>query len=815
MQLGTLFRFATFLCLLASTLALAFAEAFQLFHSSAFYAAIVTCLIVAYFAEERWLMPGSLANYVAGAIFFAWLAWFVTGLQWEDGDPIGSILPRAGPLLGLLLLAKLFRPKQAVDYWLLHALALVQVLLALVLALRSRLDREQPLFAVFLITYVSSLVWSLTLFNTVRDGESGRPLAMPKRPTGRRPLGPALPWRTWGIASTMGWTLLAFVLGLVTFFAIPRPGQEVTANIPALLPGARSETGFNPGADLTQTGPISASDVEVMKVEAFDSEDRKVQLDADTIRFRGATCTEYAAGKWRPFPGPVYQNTYNEESRVRPANPLRITYNLDVTKLRPGSWFDQYDSTQNLSLFLLEPIYLAKNVRTPIAYPDRAATRVPLTFSYRRDEPSMVAPVSRRMRRLIYHQINAMPSITTPADQWSDEIVLSSELIRGEAGGARLSWWQALCQKLPDKNAQELLDKKASEILAKARVPVLDHAQEDKLKPSERRDLAVKRAKALEHYLVTSPDYGYALEHVRQDENLDPTVDFLCNVKQGHCELFASALALMLRSYGIPARVVIGFRGADYNSVGDWYEVRQYHAHAWVEAFFETEPPDRKAREATLVAGTAGRRIAGKWLTLDPTPAGGTAGASNVKRSGSLDDLISFVQFLWEFFVLDYSGDIQQEKLKSRLRDMKFEEIKRFWGDVFEALPRGLVIVAVVGIVATLAAGVWYVWRLRWRRRHAALHRLATSFPFYARFLKFAMRLGLRPMPSQTAAELSSVVAASMRQRPGVDGAADAAAIIASNFYDVRYGGYVLDATRAHAMDELLTKMELAVNSKS
>ena len=38
-------------------------------------------------------------------------------------------------------------------------------------------------------------------------------------------------------------------------------------------------------------------------------------------------------------------------------------------------------------------------------------------------------------------------------------------------------------------------------------------------------------------------------------------MDFLVNVKQGHCERFASALALMLRSQGIPSRVVVGFRG--------------------------------------------------------------------------------------------------------------------------------------------------------------------------------------------------------------------------------------------------------------
>ena len=76
------------------------------------------------------------------------------------------------------------------------------------------------------------------------------------------------------------------------------------------------------------------------------------------------------------------------------------------------------------------------------------------------------------------------------------------------------------------------------------------------------------------------------LEH--QDSNLDPTEDFLRNVKQGHCERFATGLTLMLRSAGIPCRLVVGFRGADAkNSLepdNGWYVVRQSHAHAWVEA---------------------------------------------------------------------------------------------------------------------------------------------------------------------------------------------------------------------------------------
>ena len=57
----------------------------------------------------------------------------------------------------------------------------------------------------------------------------------------------------------------------------------------------------------------------------------------------------------------------------------------------------------------------------------------------------------------------------------------------------------------------------------------------------------------------------------------------------------------MLRSQGIPARVAIGFRASELNSAGGYYQVRQLHAHAWVEALLEPAAPRR--REPSARAG--------------------------------------------------------------------------------------------------------------------------------------------------------------------------------------------------------------------
>ena len=68
-------------------------------------------------------------------------------------------------------------------------------------------------------------------------------------------------------------------------------------------------------------------------------------------------------------------------------------------------------------------------------------------------------------------------------------------------------------------------------------------------------------------YLRQSGDFSYTLKLEVTDPTLDPVEDFLVNRKSGHCEYFASALALLLRSVGIPARVVNGFKGGDWNGM--------------------------------------------------------------------------------------------------------------------------------------------------------------------------------------------------------------------------------------------------------
>ncbi len=105
-----------------------------------------------------------------------------------------------------------------------------------------------------------------------------------------------------------------------------------------------------------------------------------------------------------------------------------------------------------------------------------------------------------------------------------------------------------------------------------------------------------QKALILERYLRSS--YDYSLELKGSPNASDPLAMFLFDFRKGHCEYFATAMTIMLRQLGIPARLVNGFRAGEYNRLADAFVVHQYDAHSWVEAYF---PPYG-------------------WLEFDPTP---------------------------------------------------------------------------------------------------------------------------------------------------------------------------------------------------
>lgn len=136
---------------------------------------------------------------------------------------------------------------------------------------------------------------------------------------------------------------------------------------------------------------------------------------------------------------------------------------------------------------------------------------------------------------------------------------------------------------------------------------------------------AYDRAEALETFL-RSPPYSYSAQVKATPPGKDPVDYFLFDLKQDFCEYFASAMVVMLREVGVPARLVEGFTTGTYDSAANAYVVREQDAHAWVEVYFpqygwiEFEPtpsqppfprPDAAVPNSDGSTGPAGGDISG------------------------------------------------------------------------------------------------------------------------------------------------------------------------------------------------------------
>ncbi len=147
------------------------------------------------------------------------------------------------------------------------------------------------------------------------------------------------------------------------------------------------------------------------------------------------------------------------------------------------------------------------------------------------------------------------------------------------------------------------------------------------------------QALALHAYFRESGAFTYTLTDLPQGP--DALSEFVLRVKRGHCELFASSYALMLRGLGIPARYVTGFAGGEWNDYGNYLALRQADAHAWVEAY-----------------------LGERWITLDPTPTRGGA-ARTASGWDRVRAYIDAAQARWRRWVLEHDAARQWRALKT------------------------------------------------------------------------------------------------------------------------------------------------------
>lgn len=139
--------------------------------------------------------------------------------------------------------------------------------------------------------------------------------------------------------------------------------------------------------------------------------------------------------------------------------------------------------------------------------------------------------------------------------------------------------------------------------------------------------------------------------------------DFLFNTRRGFCEHYASAFVFLMRAAGIPARVVTGYQGGEYNAVGNYWIVRSRDAHAWAEVWLEGEGW-RRVDPTAAVAPTRVELGVSAALPAAERP----VALINVETGwlSSMRLAWDLVNYRWNLWVLGYN-DVRQREFLSRL----------------------------------------------------------------------------------------------------------------------------------------------------
>lgn len=380
--------------------------------------------------------------------------------------------------------------------------------------------------------------------------------------------------------------LLIFVLALPIFLVTPRAAESVLG-----VPGGAASTGFTGFSDsvtLGDIGRLNESNQLVMRVR---------------IESRGATGTQKL--RWRGialdhFDGRRWSQSGNAESSF-PA--------FDGSRFLMGTTEDI--SRVTTQTFFVEPI------DTPVIFAAPRALAVQGAFQYlRRDRDEGITARPHPLERITYSVL-------------SDTFEPPVERLRAD--------------RMPDPSGAT----------PNLRRPVEDYLQLPSNLDTRVGSLAwtiinqagarstYDAARAVEAHLNRNEyggRYGYSLQ--MRASGPDPLADFLFNVREGHCEYFATAMAIMLRTQRIPARIVNGFTSGEYNAAADAFTVRQADAHSWVEVYFSE---------------------ADAWVAFDPTPSEGrAAGSSGSGLTGSLRRYADALELFWIQHVLAYDRQGQR-----------------------------------------------------------------------------------------------------------------------------------------------------------
>ncbi len=525
-------------------------------------------------------------------------------------------------LMMFAMLVRLFSARTTRDHMFLAMTAFAMMLVSAILTVDTAF---LMFFLVFLVLGVSTFV-GLEMRRSA-EGAVAPPLAA-GTPAAKK-LQRALSWTSMLVA------LGSLLLGTAVFFVIPRvtTGYMSGYNLqPTLM------SGFSDEDELGQLGEILQNPAVVMRIRVQGGPER-----AGSVKWRGIALTTFDGRGWstpphpRPTITPDQQDWYNAfyDDRIETRRPgIEDLKDKERQLYWKDLWNKQKSYVRNLRYtILMEPL-----ATDAVFTADGSWTRLRGRFS---PEVRYV----NRPARASFLEVDRTHSVFNPFHNFF------KILYEGET--RRADFPAELLRSAPDNYTEPMLETYLQLPRLDPRIGSL--AQ----RVTTSAPTAYDKAAAVERHLKTT--FGYTLQLLDKPVD-DPLAHFLFWRQAGHCEYFATAMTVMLRTLGIPARYVKGFHTGEYNDVAQSFIVRGSHAHTWVEVFF----PDYG------------------WVVFDPTPAAGSETRSWLGRFAYYYD---WFELSWNEWIVNYNLSRQDTLLRATARASAVWAAS--WQTYFKAKYRG------------------------------------------------------------------------------------------------------------------------------
>jgi transglutaminase-like putative cysteine protease len=628
--------------------------------------------------------------------------------------------------------------------------------------LASTLLTNDIMFAVLLFFYCGTVMYGIMLLHLLKSKQDRSPTEF------AFPVGQEVPHGL--LFSSLSWTVLLVPLTLAFFFAGPRLQYRIglgsnEAEVLNRVTLEKTRTGFSETVTLGTFGQVQEDPTLALRVELVDNSEALGRIE----HWRGGASNIYTGTAWTSSRD--YFAYYNGKTWVMSNKNSGIVFprrnDLFITD-------DRYANHRTAQELDADPRLVKQVCYLEIPYSDRifGADRIkalqgPFKYGIEQDFNRSFTIRNRQalpefISYTVYSEINE-PSASQLRQISFGEF---EQLAENEEYGAYV---RTHFLQLPD-DLDPRIQQLALEITRNAATPY-------------------DKVSAIKAFLEN--EYKYRLDSGGPAAD-DPLANFLFVRREGHCEYFASAMVVMVRIIGIPARVANGFGSGEWNEASQFYEVRQRDAHAWAEIYFPRYG----------------------WLSFDPSPREPAEEYFRSRRSplvSMLSRKLLTLKLGWRKYFVGYS-QTQRTSLFSRMKSLFFHDgpgalvalsrrVITAIAGLLSARPLLLVLGAAL-VAAVFAACKKYLFSpvLPWPIRLIRRRRARTAF--YEKMLRLLEKRRIVKPPQTTSLEFL--------QQPAVQEHPMAAEIesLISMYYRVRFGDKSLTREEVAAITDILKRLQ-------